>query len=518
MLKNTVYLFPKGDEEIKAAGRLWNERNENVAELKALCTGIKDQDEKVVRASKGKILPMAVLAVGAILLVAGLVMLITGSGAEDSSAAKIVLTCAGVVAVIAGLMLYITNRNELKKLAKESTDLRQKRSDLELKIKDTQVSVEEYLDRFGIEFNPEHVQDDLMTVSGRYAEINALRSKKEKAASSGTAERKDGLKEEILSFLGTYTVMDMLSSTPTESINGDFLKGKLHDLEGACSKYHTLSEKEQLYDRTAGEYTLLKQQVEEFFKKYGFGMEEKPDEQLLLIRDMADDYYDAVKNLKEAQKTLADFEELKKEELKETPGEHAVSLKDAEKEAEKINASIDNARQNILAYESRLDGLRESLDEWEELGDTLKELKLEQEEEKKLYKYTSTAKDALVKAKETMTSRYVKPLLESLKTYYKTITGLNPEVLHMDANTNITIDEAGLQRDAELFSTGYRDLFGIALRVAFADAMYTEEIPFLIMDDPFVNLDDSKLKNVREFLKILSEKYQILYFTCSTAR
>ena len=122
------------------------------------------------------------------------------------------------------------------------------------------------------------------------------------------------------------------------------------------------------------------------------------------------------------------------------------------------------------------------------------------------------------KAKETMTSRYVKPLLHSLKTYYKAITGLDPEVLHMDANTNITIDEAGLQRDAELFSTGYRDLFGIALRVAFADAMYTEEIPFLIMDDPFVNLDDSKLKNVREFLELLAEKYQILYFTCSTAR
>lgn len=518
VLEKTAYLFPKRDEEIKAAGRLWNERNENVAELKALCTGIKDQDEKVVRASKGKFLPMAVLAVGAILLVAGLIMLITGSGAEGSSTAKIVLTCAGVVAVIAGLMLYISNRNELKKLAKESTDLRQKRSDLELKIKDTQVSVEEYLDRFGIEFNPEHVQDDLMTVSGRYAEINALRSKKEKAASSGTAERKEELKTEILSFLDTYTVTDMLSSTPIESINGDFLKGKLHDLEGACGKYRTLSEKEQLYDRTVGEYTHLRQQVEEFFKKYGFGMEEKPDEQLLLIRDMADDYYDAVKNLKEAQKTLAEFEELKKEELKEAPGEHAVSLKDAEREAEKINASIDNAKQNILAYESRLDGLRESLDEWEELGDTLKELKLEQEEEKKLYKYTSTAKDALVKAKETMTSRYVKPLLESLKTYYKTITGLNPEVLHMDANTNITIDEAGLQRDAELFSTGYRDLFGIALRVAFADAMYTEEIPFLIMDDPFVNLDDSKLKNVREFLKVLAEKYQILYFTCSNSR
>ncbi|MBR4776888.1 MAG: hypothetical protein IK007_04665, partial [Lachnospiraceae bacterium] len=247
-------------------------------------------------------------------------------------------------------------------------------------------------------------------------------------------------------------------------------------------------------------------------------LEEKPDEQLLKLRDMADDYYDAGKNLKEAQKAVSDYEEQHKDELSEAPEEHGLSLKAVESDAQKIDASIDNARQNIIAYENRLNALRESLDEWEELGDTLKALKTEQDEEKKLYKYTSTAKDALVKAKETMTSRYVKPLLHSLKTYYKAITGLDPEVLHMDANTNITIDEAGLQRDAELFSTGYRDLFGIALRVSFADAMYTEEIPFLIMDDPFVNLDDSKLKNVREFLEFLAEKYQILYFTCSTAR
>ena len=93
-------------------------------------------------------LPIAVLAVGAVLLVAGLIMLISGSGAEGSSAAKLVLACASAVAVIAGIILYISNRNELKNLAKEGTELRQKRSDLELKIKDTQVSVEEFLDRF----------------------------------------------------------------------------------------------------------------------------------------------------------------------------------------------------------------------------------------------------------------------------------------------------------------------------------------------------------------------------------
>ena len=512
ILESSAVLFPKGDEEYKEISRSWNERNENVAELKAVSTGLKEQDEKVSRANKGKMMPIAVLAVGAVLLIAGLIMLVTGSGAESAPVAGIILTCLGAVAVIVGLVMLFTGRRQLLAYAKESERLRQQKTDLELKIKDSQVSAEEFLDRFGIQFNPEHVQDDLMTISGRYAEINALRVKKEKAAASGTAERMEELKAEIIAFFDVY------EKIPKEHTTGDFLKGKLHDLENTCAKYRTLSEKEQRYDTAVAQYRELRQQVEEFLKRYGFTLEEKPDEQLLKLRDMADDYYDAGKNLKEAQKAVSDYEEQHKDELSEAPEEHGVSLKDVESDAQKIDASIDNARQNIIAYENRLNALRESLDEWEELGDTLKALKTEQDEEKKLYKYTSTAKDALVKAKETMTSRYVKPLLHSLKTYYKAITGLDPEVLHMDANTNITIDEAGLQRDAELFSTGYRDLFGIALRVAFADAMYTEEIPFLIMDDPFVNLDDSKLKNVREFLELLAEKYQILYFTCSTSR
>ena len=520
ILDSSAVLFPKGDKEYKEISRSWNERNEDVAELKSVCTRIKEQDEKVSVVSRGKKLPIAILAVGAVLLIAGLVMMISGSGAESLPVAGIILTCLGAIAVIVGLFLLLTGHRQLLAFAKESESLRQQKADLELKIKDTQVSVEEYLDRFGIEFNPEHVQDDLMTISGRYAEINALLVKKEKAAVSGTAEKMEGLKAEIIAFLEAYAINEdnrerTLLEVPT---TGDFLKGKLHDLENTCAKYRTLSEKEQRYDTAVAQYRELRQQVEEFLKKYGFTLEEKPDEQLLKLRDMADDYYDAGKNLKEAQKALSDYEEQHKDELSEAPEEHGISLKDIENDAQKIDASIDNARQNIMAYENRLNGLRENLDEWEELGDTLKTLKALQDEEKKLYKYTNTAKDALVKAKETMTSRYVKPLLMSLKTYYKAITGLDPEVLHMDANTNITVDEAGLQRDAELFSTGYRDLFGIALRVAFADAMYTEEIPFLIMDDPFVNLDDCKLKNVREFLELLAEKYQILYFTCSTAR
>ena len=518
ILNKTAALFPKGDEEFKEAVKSWNERNEDAAELKAVCSAQEEHNKKVSEIKKGKNLPVAALSIGAVILLAGVILLIIGESINVSPIVGGILAGVGLCIAVTGLILLFGNKKKTAGLNMESEELSRRRTGLEEKIRTINLSTEKYLSRFGISFIPEHVQDDLMAISGQYAEVNVIKNKKEKAALGGNAEKTEALKTEIAAYLNNYIVSEPFTADPTESLTGDFLKGKLHDLEGACVKYRTLSEKEQRYDTAVAQYRELRQQVEEFLKKYGFTLEEKPDEQLLKLRDMADDYYDAGKNLKEAQKAVSDYEEQHKDELSEAPEEHGLSLKDVESDAQKIDASIDNARQNIIAYENRLNALRESLDEWEELGDTLKTLKTEQDEEKKLYKYTSTAKDALVKAKETMTSRYVKPLLESLKTYYKAITGLDPEVLHMDANTNITIDEAGLQRDAELFSTGYRDLFGIALRVSFADAMYTDEIPFLIMDDPFVNLDDSKLKNVREFLEFLAEKYQILYFTCSTAR
>jgi uncharacterized protein YhaN len=101
------------------------------------------------------------------------------------------------------------------------------------------------------------------------------------------------------------------------------------------------------------------------------------------------------------------------------------------------------------------------------------------------------------------------------------ITGYSAAGVYVDANSNVTFEEKGKQRDAESFSTGWRDLAGICLRTALADAMYPPgrgERPPLILDDPFTNLDDKKMKGAMCFLREMGSNYQILYFTCSSAR
>ena len=42
---------------------------------------------------------------------------------------------------------------------------------------------------------------------------------------------------------------------------------------------------------------------------------------------------------------------------------------------------------------------------------------------------------------------------------------------------------------------------GFCLRLALVDVMYREEKPFLVLDDPFVNLDDEKMPGARLLLR-----------------
>lgn len=56
--------------------------------------------------------------------------------------------------------------------------------------------------------------------------------------------------------------------------------------------------------------------------------------------------------------------------------------------------------------------------------------------------------------------------------------------------------EQGMYRDMGYFSRGYQDMTGLCMRLAFADAMYREKkLSFLILDDPFVNLDEEKIEH-----------------------
>ena len=155
------------------------------------------------------------------------------------------------------------------------------------------------------------------------------------------------------------------------------------------------------------------------------------------------------------------------------------------------------------------------------MAEEVRELREQQRTDEEDYRHIKTASALLQKARESLIARYADPIRRSFSTYWEMITGYSAALVHVDADARVTVEERGKQRDTARLSTGWQDLAGICLRMALADAMYPtdkRERPPLILDDPFTNLDDEKTAGAMRLLRMASERYQIIYFTCSSSR
>jgi uncharacterized protein YhaN len=143
------------------------------------------------------------------------------------------------------------------------------------------------------------------------------------------------------------------------------------------------------------------------------------------------------------------------------------------------------------------------------------EQKLEELEYK--YKILEKTKKYLIKAKENFSSHYLSNMVKGFEKYIKEINeeNLNTSV---DIKLNIKINEYGENKESEYLSTGYQDLIGICMRFSLIDALFENERPFIILDDPFVNLDENKINKAIKVVNKFAEKYQVIYFICHKSR
>ena len=144
---------------------------------------------------------------------------------------------------------------------------------------------------------------------------------------------------------------------------------------------------------------------------------------------------------------------------------------------------------------------------------------LEQELREMNYKYNilDNTQMYLSQAKEKFSSHYLK---EMTKGFEKYLNILNSDKLdtNIDIKLNVKIEEYGEKKEIDYLSTGYRDLIGICMRLALIEALFENENPFIILDDPFVNLDEEKIEKAKQVVQELSKKYQVIYFVCHECR
>jgi uncharacterized protein YhaN len=68
--------------------------------------------------------------------------------------------------------------------------------------------------------------------------------------------------------------------------------------------------------------------------------------------------------------------------------------------------------------------------------------------------------------------------------------------------------------ETDLLSTGTLDVLGLALRLSMANYFLKEQEAFLVMDDPFVDMDPGRQSKAANLLKEYSKTKQLILFTC----
>jgi uncharacterized protein YhaN len=183
-----------------------------------------------------------------------------------------------------------------------------------------------------------------------------------------------------------------------------------------------------------------------------------------------------------------------------------------------VDERIEDVREAIEQYNHQMDDLQEQLDMRDEKEQQLALCREEQKNESHTYEVLSLTREFLQTAKEQFSARYLGPIENGFGKYYEFLTGDKSGDWMVDANITVKMKEQGQLRETKCLSAGYQDLLGICMRFALVDAMYPGEKPFLVLDDPFVNLDEDKMEQGTKLLKQISREYQILYFTCHESR
>jgi len=188
-------------------------------------------------------------------------------------------------------------------------------------------------------------------------------------------------------------------------------------------------------------------------------------------------------------------------------------------EESRLMARMEELQKESATLKSSIERLGSETDRIPELEARAAQLTFEVREAKANSATVANTQKFLEEAKNGLSTRYLDGMQDAFRKYFEILTeGQAPESV-MDTSFAVSLREGGKTRTLESFSKGWRDAVDFCIRLSLAGSLYQDgEKPFLLLDDPFVNLDDKRLDAAKNMLEKLSKEYQIFYFVCHKER
>jgi len=344
----------------------------------------------------------------------------------------------------------------------------------------------------------------LEQIRSEAAEIRAAERKRERYEAEKQSGEAEEYLREISGFLSRY---DLKENEPSRALS---------ELQGRVNERNRLSADIGAYDRAKAAYDKTAAELSAFLERYP-SRGDSPFERVQNVRDTAAEYRDALSDLKAAEAEKAEFE-----------SGNDVSAFEGVRSPERSRAEIEAAaaakRDELDSLNAKKARIAHEMKVQTEIADRRQELEAEAETKqaridhiRERHAMITETMSLLAKAKEDIDARYMKDMVPAFNKYISMIEPGQDKIV-LTAELDSRIMNGGTPKESGYHSRGYADMTNICTRLALYDVMYKGEKPFIVMDDPFVNMDDDKTRLALEFLKKLAEDRQIFYFTCHSSR
>ena len=368
---------------------------------------------------------------------------------------------------------------------------------------------------FLLQFYPDASRPDEQLVQLRLEKDAYLRLREKE--SRMTKERQeqqtriDALTAEVRAILTRYGLADS-EQTLSQAIRA--LRERASQYERVQEHAERLEAERQDAERQAQAHT---DELAAFFETYR--LSGKSEEQLLAqAEDDSRAFAAAMMAFETERARLADYLQENAEIAADDSQEQTLSMAALQEKEAQTQRELDAQEDALRQLRQRRDSLRREIEKLPALEDELAELDETRKALQKQCELADLTMDYLTRAKDTLANSYVGRVEQGFVRYADALLGEKIGHVMLDRELHLFIDEQGAARDAASFSAGTVDGVMLCMRLALVDALFQKEQPFLLLDDPFVNLDDEATRRALLLLREIAKTRQVVYLTCNTAR
>ena len=414
---------------------------------------------------------------------------------------------APVLFALAGVLTIVSLILFLKKDKKEITDP---------SASPAEIAARDLLSRYGV--SPEGDLRDRLTelsiLSRQWREEMAEEEKKVKALQALRAQ-----KQQLLQKIQEKFRMWGIILSPKNDYR-DEIEALRRDVSHIRRAAAEVEQRTRRREAALAEQKRLQAELTPFLRHFDPDGQMKPSECLDRVQEWETEYRRLSRRIPELREELSRFVAEKKlaatPEAENAPLPNVDALASRERELQRELTELQSRQAELRSHIGRLATDAERLPEVEA---TLRAL----EEELSLANANSATiantVQLLEEAKSGLSTRYLADMQTSFSSLLKTLMDGNAPESVMDTSFKVKLREGGKTQHPESLSQGWRDAVQFCVRLSLAEALYAEgEAPPIILDDPFVNLDERRLEAAKRLLVALAKKYQILYLVCHAER